>query len=100
MSVTTGQVNTALTSQATVNITPSNATGVTKTYALSGASGGLSIDSTGKLTGTPTASGICTITATVKGNAGSPQYPTATVSINPASVSGTQTVKSAATNTK
>ena len=64
MSVTTGVVGTAITSNATATPEPELATNVTYSYAMSALAGLTCNAATGKVTGTPTAAGTATITVT------------------------------------
>ncbi|MFP2239955.1 phage tail tube protein [Pseudescherichia vulneris] len=76
-SATVGEVFTAA---ATVAVTPSNASGITITYALSGAgAAGLSVDASGAISGTPTAAGNAVLTATVQDDSQNTETPTATI---------------------
>ncbi|MDK9586729.1 putative Ig domain-containing protein [Lelliottia wanjuensis] len=86
----TGEVGTAYTGQATVTVTPVDATGITTTYALSGTgAAGLSVSATGAITGTPTAVGTATLTGTVKDDSGTTKTATATITVSAAAVSET-----------
>lgn len=82
---TTATVGAAYTGQATVTVTPSNATGITTTYALSGTgAAGLSVNASGAITGAPTAAGTATLTATVKDDSGTTKTATATITVSAA----------------
>lgn len=78
--VTSATVGEVFAAAATVAVTPPNASGIIKTYALSGAgAAGLSVDASGAITGTPTAAGDAVLTATVKDDSNNTETPTATI---------------------
>lgn len=78
-------VGVAYTGQATVTVTPADATGITMAYALSGdGADGLVVDDSGAITGAPTMAGEATLTVTVNDDSGNTKTPTATITVSAA----------------